>query len=177
MNRASTPSREHPLSPELDVEAGRDAYLRENGFTVAAYDAPRTPASLFGIPFSVPNPPRHRWAIMLHDLHHVATGFGTDLIGEGEIRPGSCATACAAWASTSGFSSTGLALLGLLVAPRRTWRAYRLGAGGTSLFRLERDYDELLAMDVGQLRATLGIPLRGLATGPRGLHGRAPKGV
>jgi ubiquinone biosynthesis protein Coq4 len=22
---------------------------------------------------------------MLHDLHHVATGFGTDMIGEGEV--------------------------------------------------------------------------------------------
>jgi len=76
-----------PMTPaaSTSVRAGRDAYLDENGFTVAAYDEPRTQASFFGLDFSIPNTPAHRRAIVLHDLHHVATGYGTDLAGEGEI--------------------------------------------------------------------------------------------
>jgi len=67
------------------VESARDAYLARNGFTVESYSARWTPASFMGIPFVVPNTTTHRWAIMMHDLHHVTTGYGTDIPGEGEI--------------------------------------------------------------------------------------------
>src|SRR5262245_9878283 len=109
----------------LSVRAGRDAYLAENGFTLEAYDAKWTPASLLGVTFAVPNTPRHRVAIMWHDLHHVATGYGTDPAGEGEI---------SAWEIRRGLRGLDLyvstivisaALLGLAVAPRRTWRAWQ----------------------------------------------------
>jgi hypothetical protein len=114
-----------PFPAALLVEQGRDSYLAENGFTVAAYDAPRTQASVWGVRFSVPNTPKHRWAIMLHDLHHVATGYGTDLIGEGEV---------SAWELRGGLRPLGLyvgsivlggALFGMLIAPRRVWRAFQ----------------------------------------------------
>ena len=89
MNARAEPSqqssRDEPLPADWSARHGLDAYLEENGFTPEEYDAPRTPASFLRIRFSVPNPPRHRWAIMLHDLHHVATGFGTDPAGEGQI--------------------------------------------------------------------------------------------
>jgi len=74
-----------PVPASWTVRQARDAYLAENGFTLAAYDAPRTEASFFWFHFSVPNTPVHRWAIQMHDLHHVATGYGTDTVGEGEI--------------------------------------------------------------------------------------------
>jgi hypothetical protein len=74
-----------PIGASVRVRDARDAYLAENGFTVEGYEAKWTEASLFGFRFRVPNTPRHRWAIMRHDLHHVATGYGTDLAGEGEI--------------------------------------------------------------------------------------------
>jgi hypothetical protein len=74
-----------PSSLDWSVQEGRDAYLAENGFTVESYDAKWTPASLLGITFAVPNTKNHRRAIMWHDLHHVATGIGTDPAGEGEI--------------------------------------------------------------------------------------------
>jgi hypothetical protein len=150
-------------------------YLAENGFTVAEYDAPRTPASIFGLRFSVPNTPKHRWAIMLHDLHHVATGYGTDLVGEGEI---------SAWELRSGLGSLGLyvgsivlggALFGLMIAPRRTLSALLRGAPKRALFdRPDLSYDALMRMSVAQLRAELRIPLDGLAVIPRELHSHAP---
>jgi hypothetical protein len=166
----------------MTVREARDAYLAENGFTVEAYDAKWTDASFIGVRFAVPNTPRHRLGIMLHDLHHVATGFGTDLVGEGEI---------SAWEARRGLRALGPyvggivasgVLMGLLLAPRRTLRAFRGKRGCASLFPLcalskaefAKRYEELLGMTVGELRRALGVPDPGAADGPRGLHAYAP---
>lgn len=153
------------------MEQRRNAYLRANGFTVDAYDAPWTPVVILGLRLGVPNTPRHRWAIRLHDLHHLATGYGTDPSGEAEI---------SAWELRRGIRSLGvyvgaivlsLALLGLVIAPQRTWRAWRTsGRGGCSLFnqRDEPAYESLLRLDVGALRTRLGLPAQGLADCVRG---------
>ena len=159
----------------LDVRRGRDAYLSENGFTVDEYQAKTTKASFFGLSFAVPNTKTHRWAIMLHDLHHVATGYGTDLVGEGEI---------SAWELRRGLRGLGFyvgsiivagTLAGLLLAPRRTLAAWRASDAEGSLFQSPRAYDELLSMTVGELRAELRVPARGVADRPRELHPRAPR--
>jgi len=169
---------DRPFPASWTVRRARDAYLEENGFTVEAYTEPWTEASAFGIPFKVPNTPRHRWAIMLHDLHHVATGYGTDMVGEGEI---------SIWESRRGLRALGLyvativavgSLGGTLLAPRRALAAWRASGGGrTSLFAsgdANADYEALLDMTVGELRAQLGVPAAGLVT-TRALHSRAPK--
>ena len=168
-------SRLQPLAASLPVQQGRALYLAENGFTVAEYDQPRTPASVFGLRFSVPNTPKHRWAIMLHDLHHVATGYGTDLVGEGEI---------SAWELRSGLGSLGLyvgsivlggALFGFMFAPRRVLHAFLQGGSKRALFdRPDLSYDVLMRMSVAELRAELAIPPNGLAHVPRELHSHAP---
>ena len=151
------------------VRNGRDAYLRANGFSVEAYAARWTPARILGIPFRVPNTPRHRWAIMLHDLHHVATGFATDLAGEAEISAWECRAGLRPLGLYTAVIVAGLALLGLLVAPRRTLRAWRV-SGRRSLFVLPGPaYDELLAMSVAELRALLRVPASGLGTGAAGV--------
>ncbi len=168
--------RDHPLPAEWSVQQARDAYLAENCFTVAAYDAPRTEGAFLRLRFSVPNPPRHRWAIMRHDLHHVATGYGTDQRGECEI---------SAWELRGGLRALGLytgsivllgALVGLLLAPIRTVRAWR-ASKGRSLVGSGRDadYDEILNLTVGQLRARLGVPEGGLNQRRRGLYSLAPR--
>lgn len=171
-----------PWSTADTCAAARDAYLRENGWTLDAYDAPRTEASVLGIAFSVPNTPNHAWAIRLHDLHHVATGYGTDAVGEGEV---------SAWELSRGLAGLDVyvgalvvlgTLYGFLRAPRRTWRALR-SPGACNLFTLgdaptpaerQRRYEQLLALDVAALRTALGVPAEGLAPA-RGLHSRAPR--
>jgi len=164
------------------VRVARDAYLAENGFSVTAYDASWTHVSAFGIPFRIPNTKRRRVAVRLHDLHHVATGFGTDLAGEGEI---------SAWELHRGLRPVGWYVtaiitagmfLGLVVAPRRALRAWRASARRRSLFELcaaspdvlATTYERLLAMTVGELRAELGIPTSGIAAAPPRLHAFAP---
>jgi hypothetical protein len=163
-----------PLPRALSAREGRDAYLAENGFSVAAYDEPWTAASFFAIDFAVPNTRRHRAAIMLHDLHHVATGFGTDLAGEGEV---------SAWELRGGLAGQGPyvtslilsgVLAGLLIAPRRTLAAWRAAKGARSLWTQGTAYDALLDKSVGELRQMVGAPLEGIAA-ERGLHKHAPR--
>jgi hypothetical protein len=157
----------------LTVRQGRDAYLAENGFTIGAYDAPKTDAAVLGVRIQVPNTARHRWAIMLHDLHHVATGYGTDMAGEAEI---------SAWEARRGLGGVGAyvaaiivsgALSGVLVAPRRTARAWSLPVTTRSLFVENIDYPALLELTIGELRERLGVPQTGLS-GSRSLHAFAP---
>jgi hypothetical protein len=157
------------------VVEGRDAYLAENGFNTDAYEAGWVVVSLFGVSFRTPTTERRRRALKLHDLHHVVTGFGTDLVGEAEI---------SAWELRRGLRGLGLyvgaiivavALVGLFIAPRRTVRAWRASRADGSLFHTGRDYESLLRMTVGELRRELGVPQDGLASEPRRLHARAPK--
>ena len=170
----SEPSRARPLPAEWTVERGRDAYLAENGFSVAGYDAAWTPASLFGVRFRVPNTARHRWAIMWHDLHHVATGYGTDLVGEAEVSAWECRGGLRPLGLYTGAIVLGLALLGLVVAPRRTVAAFR--AGRRSLFQEPVAYPDALALTVEDLRELLDLPAAGLASTSRRLHPAAPRG-
>jgi hypothetical protein len=164
-----------PLPADWSVARGRDAYLAENGFTLAAYDAPWTQASLFALDFAVPNTKPHAAAIRLHDLHHVATGFGTDLAGEGEI---------SAWEVRGGLRGAGLyvstivvsgALMGLLLAPRRTLRAWRAAKNARPLWTLGVLYEELMSLSVEQLRTLVGTAPHGVVTGRQGLHKNAPR--
>ena len=166
------------------VRRARDAYLAENGFTAEAYDAPRTEGSFLGIRLSVPNTPQHRWSIMLHDLHHVATGYGTDLIGEGEISAWEIHRSVRALGAYVASIVAGGILAGLVFSPRRVGAAWRHGRASRSLYALLADartaaeqsaaYEELLDLTVGELRARLGLPEEGLVASRR-LHDYAPK--
>ena len=159
------------------VLRARDAYLAENGFSLEGYDAKWTDASVFGIPIRVPNTKAHRAAIRMHDLHHVATGYGTDMRGEGEI---------SIWETRRGLGAVSLyvmsivafgALGGILLAPLRALSAYhKAGESDQTLFACcesEEEYEALLSLTVGELRARLGVPLEGVVD-TRELHSRAP---
>ncbi len=163
-----------PYPAAWTVARALDEYLRENGFTREEYDKKTTPASFLGVKFSVPNTPTHRWAIMLHDLHHVATGFGTDLVGEGEI---------SAWEARGGLRKVGLyvggiitsgMMLGFFGAFRRALAAFRASKRGRVLWAIDANYNDLLAMTVGELRTLLALPQEGIATVPRKRHAHAP---
>jgi len=159
----------------MRVREARDAYLAENGFTLEAYDSPTTSGSFLGIKIAVPNPPAHRRAIRLHDLHHVATGFGTDHAGESEI---------SVWQARRGLRAMGMyvtaivmgnVLVGAVLAPRRTLAALQGHSPRGSLFGMTVDYESLLDRTVGELRELLDLPRDGLAPMPRELHVHAPR--
>lgn len=170
-----TAPRDAPWPDDWTVEAARDAYLQENGFTVAAYSDPTTAVSLLGFTFHIPNTAPHKRAIMWHDLHHVVTGFGTNPTGEGEISAWELRRGLAGLDLYVGAIVVGLVALGLVVSPRRTIRAWReSGAQKGSLFPSTYNYDDVLKLRVGELRTMLGVGATGVAAHERELHSGAP---
>ena len=149
------------------VREAREAYFAANGFSAASYDARWTPVAFFALKLALPNTARHAWAIRLHDLHHVATGYGTDLVGEGEI---------SWWELAGGLRGLDLyvssiivmvALTGCCLSPRRMMGAFRSGRTARSLWTdpelRERDdarLEELLDLTVTELRARTGVRAR-----------------
>ena len=160
------------ISSALGVREGRDRYLRENGFDTSMYEKDWFDLDFFGFTVTLPNPEVRKKVVALHDLHHVATGYGTDLVGEGEI---------GMWELTAGCTTPflyGINLLalggGLLLAPRRMLAAHRDARGKRTLYVDGTPYDEILKLSVGELREKLGIPEEGLARFPAHLHDAAP---
>ncbi|MFO0586305.1 MAG: hypothetical protein U0441_02135 [Polyangiaceae bacterium] len=156
-----------PLDASLTVEAGRDDYMAENGFEVADYTLPTVQLKMFGLYKEFPNSPNRQWAIPLHDMHHLATGYGTDFTGEAEV---------GAWELRAGCETPVVyalnalaAAIGLVISPRRVLAAYRAAKGARSLYRHPIPMEKLLAMRVGELREHLGIPVHGIAK-ERRLH-------
>ncbi|HLM74811.1 MAG TPA: hypothetical protein VK459_19015 [Polyangiaceae bacterium] len=161
-----------PMPAEMTVREARDRYLAKNGFTVEGYRAPTFQIDVLGITWTLPNPEARRQVVPLHDIHHVVTGYGTDLAGEAEQ---------SAWELRGGIHSWFLWLfklsaifLGLFLAPRRVVRALRRARGQRTLYLDPPPYEVILEMRVGELRAKLGIPPEGQADAPARLHRRAP---
>jgi hypothetical protein len=157
-----------PLPPTMTVRDALGAYLGENGFDTLGYTAPTYEVEAFGRRYTLTNTPDRMKAIPLHDLHHVATGYGTDLVGEGEI---------GAWELRAGCRTPIVyvlnlvaALLGLVLAPRRMARAWRAARGAVSLYRQEHEYAAVLDLTLGELRDRLRVPADGVAREPRRLH-------
>ena len=111
---------------------------------------------------------------MLHDLHHVATGFGTDLVGEGENPAWEARGGLGPIGAYAGAIVLGGATFGLAIAPRRVRRAATTYAG-KNLFARRHDYERLLEMHVGELRTLLDLPQAGIAAAPRKMNPRTPR--
>lgn len=151
----------------MNVRDARDVYLAENGFSLAEYDESVGWVTLLGVRIPIRSQKRMR-ALRMHDLHHVALGFGTDTAGELEV---------SAWEHRTGTNGIGALprcmifvglVAGLVLSPRRTLAAWRAGREHRSLYVAPLPKETLLRMTVGELRSHLGVPLTGLAQ-------RAPK--
>jgi hypothetical protein len=142
--------------PSMSMREARDLYFKNNGFSLGAYSDPTFTIKFLGIPFTFPSTARRKQVLPLHDFHHILTGYGTNLIGEAEIgiwelRSG-CNALVAYWLNGSAV------LLGLFMAPRRVWRAFRAARGQRTLYRDPEPYAVLLEMPVDVVRRRLGIP-------------------
>jgi hypothetical protein len=106
------------------------------------------------IPFAYPNTEGRRRVTLAHDLHHVLTGYRTDIRGEAEL---------AAWEIGAGCRDrAGLQLelrvlgFGLLRWPREVYRAFLRGRRSRNLLGTRCD-DAFVARPVETVRAELGI--------------------
>ena len=141
---------------EATLRDGLAAYFAANGLPADGGYAERWVTIRLGpLPvFAFPNTAGRRRIVRAHDLHHVLTGYRTDVKGEGEI---------AAWEIGAGVRDRtalrlGLRVLGFALArwPRSLFEAFRRGRMGGHL--LERPVDDaLLARSLGEVRHELGI--------------------
>jgi hypothetical protein len=142
-------------SDASSVTEARAAYFAANGFSEAGYRDRWVRLKLGPVPVAFPNTRSRQRAVPLHDLHHVATGYATTLVGEAEIGAwelaGGCTDHWAAWVLDAGSFAYGLVL-----APRRIWRAFLRGRHGRTLYH-DGWSDALLDLRVGELRARLGL--------------------
>jgi hypothetical protein len=146
------------------MRAARDRYFADNGFGPdGGYGKPWVDFKFGRVPFPFPNTPARVAAVRFHDLHHVLTGYGTDLTGEFEISAWEIGAGCKrswfAWQINLG----GLGA-GMLTAPRATARAFSRGLASDSLYGVE--YESLLDERVDAVRARLRLdrPVAPLST-------------
>jgi hypothetical protein len=142
--------------PAGSLADARRVYFEANGFPPdGGYQAEWVDFALGPIPMPFPNTDGRRRAVVIHDLHHVLTGYATDIYGEAEISAWELAAGCkgmlAAWALDLG----GMAL-GVLIAPRRTFRAWVRGRRSRTLYGVPLDA-ALLDRTVGEVRGEMGV--------------------
>lgn len=143
--------------PTLPLREARALYFRDAGFAEDGGYGDKWVKLRLGRRFWVafPNTKARVRSVKLHDLHHVLTGYDTSWIGEAEIGAWELASNCrdhwAAWVLNSGAF-----VIGLLIAPRRTCRAFVRGWRSRNLYATEFD-EALLERTVGEMRAELKI--------------------
>ncbi len=142
---------------ELTLAEARERHFSASGLPPdGGYDDRWVHIHVGPFAFAYPNTEGRRRVAPAHDLHHVLTGYATDLTGEGEL---------GAWEVGAGCRErTGL-LLALLVfgfslawSPRRMFEAFLRGRYCRNLLdtRCER---ALLQRSVASVRAELGLQL------------------
>jgi hypothetical protein len=141
----------------LTVGEARTRYFEQAGFPPdGGYAAKFVALGQLGpIPIGFPNTDSRRRAVVMHDLHHVATGYRTDWAGEGEISAWEIAAGCGRFPFAWFINLQGMAM-GWVVSPGRTWRAFLRGRHSRSLYA-EGYREALLGETVGALRARLGL--------------------
>lgn len=142
--------------PDWTLHEARTRYFEDNGFGAdGGYDARWVKLSIGPLPFAIPNTPARVRAVRYHDLHHVLTGYRTDLMGECEIGAWELASGCrdfgAAW-----LLNLGALGLGVLMDGARMRRAFVRGRNTRNLYGHAFD-DALLGQRVAETRAALGL--------------------
>jgi hypothetical protein len=141
----------------MSLAAARAAFFADAGLgDDGGYGAAWVRVETKPFPVYFPNTSCRVAAAKLHDLHHVATDYGTDWPGEAEIAAweiaGGCGTHGWAWVL-----NLGAFLVGLLRAPRRLFRAFVRGRRARNLYHDGFADARLTEVTVGMLREQLRI--------------------
>ena len=141
--------------PQATMREARARYFEVNKFGEnGGYDDPWVDFKLGPVPMPFPNTPARVKAVRYHDLHHVLTGYNTDIVGEFEISAWEIAAGCKGFVAAWQLNLGGM-FGGLLIAPRRTLRAFLRGRHSRTLYG--DDLDALLESRVAEVRARMGV--------------------
>ena len=133
-------------------------HLADSGLPPDAGDSDHfAVVKIFYLPYPIPNTRSRKRAVRIHDLNHLVSRYKTDRIGELEIGAwelgsGGCRDYVVAWV----LDLAGL-LGGLMVAPRRTVRAFLAGCRQQNLYPF--GYEDLLNSSVDDARRLVSEPL------------------
>lgn len=140
-----------PRPPPLSLLQARARYFQENGFGErGGYDEPWVDFKVGPLPFPFPNTKARVRAVAYHDLHHIVTGYRTDLAGEFEISAWELGAGCKDFGAAWALNLAGVAG-GLVLAPRRVFRAFVRGRRSQTMYG--DAIEELLPLTVDEARA------------------------
>lgn len=140
----------------LSLHDARRIYFDANAFGADGGYAKRwVKVKLGPLPIWFPNSAGRVRAVRYHDLHHVATGYDTDLLGEGEIGAWEVASGCRGFVAAWVLNLIAM-VLGSAISPARLFRAFVRGRHSRNLYGEPFD-DALLASSVGALRQRLDL--------------------
>lgn len=95
---------------------------------------------------------RNRY-LKYHDLHHLMTDYSVGRIGEGEVSAWELGTGSMFVSPTLGLMNLIALSTGLVLKPRRMWRAFVHGCGSCNLYKAETRW----AVDNGQWQQTTDL--------------------
>jgi hypothetical protein len=136
---------------ESTMRDARARYFEANAFgDDGGYASKWVDVKLGPVPFPFPNTASRVRAVRYHDLHHVLTGYDTDIAGEFEISAWEIGAGCKGYGAAWVLNLGGM-VGGIVRCPRRTFRAFVRGRRSQSLY--DGDYEALLARTVRDLRS------------------------
>lgn len=146
------------MTPRYDdaitVREAREQHFAQGGFTEAQYTARFARFRLGPLSFWVPNSSGRTRALPYHDVHHVLTEYDTSWKGEAEIAAWELAAGCREHPA-AGMINLGAMPMGMVVAPRATFRAFVRGRQSRSLYG--QPLDDVLPSPVGSIRERVGL--------------------
>ena len=135
----------------MTMREARRLYFETNGFgETGGYDDAWVDFKLGPIPMPFPNTKARLEAVRYHDLHHLLTGYDTDIVGELEIAGWEIAAGCKGYGAAWALNLGGMAG-GLFRAPRRVFNAFVRGRQQRSIYG--EDLEAVLDLPVGEARA------------------------
>ena len=144
----------------LTLAEARSLFFKRSGLGEdGGYNARWVRVETKPFPTYFPNTARRVEAAKLHDLHHIANEYATDWAGEAEIAAWEIAGGCGrhlwAWLLNLGAFTVGLVLF-----PRRLYRAFIRGRHCPNLYRNGFPESELPNKTLEWLRTRLGANKR-----------------
>src|SRR5262245_53782439 len=111
----------------MTLREARRLYFEANGFgSTGGYDDAWVDFKLGPIPMPFPNTKARVRAVQYHDLNHILTEYGTDIVGEFEIAAWEIAAGCTGFGAAVALNLGGMAG-GLFRCPGRTFAAFLRG--------------------------------------------------
>jgi hypothetical protein len=105
----------------------------------------------------LPNIETRRRFLKYHDLHHLVTGYSVGRIGEGEVSAWELGTGSALVSPMLGVMNLIALSTGLVLEPRRMWRAFLRGCASRNLYpqAVRAEIDRGKWIDLDALRAEI----------------------